>query len=484
MPYSNNVNPNPANSQGVRLPVGTVGGGANSGAILDAYDESIFPLDNLLQLFQQHGVKPGYRMALKSVGFNLPVNTLGTSHFETSWYKNNVTVGSIVTPAAGAGNDMVIAIDPDDMWSVPVAGNTLRSSYPKEGDVLVFDAGINARVQSKNTSVNPHQLTLTPVLASTDLDSYVVSGGTYFISHNSNPEGAQMGKGRQTRVFKYTNSLVEIREAAFTSGTALTLGTAFQPVPGQDGTFFMLVQQQTTQRFEDSCSNALLFGTNSNNVQTVSPGLGYTVNVPDTEGLVTWASLYGHGVQTNPGFTTFADWKESQQTIVNEQVPTDTYFAWQGNRAYTDVIDVLRDYLGDVDRFAEGTGNDIAVKVGFKSIEYGGIKFMFKKLHEFDDIKGAGGPGYQFTNWSILTPNYMVEGRDQAGAAKAMPSIGYVYRSYQGYNRENIVRMQDGTGLSGKMVNTDLDMQKVEYSANIGAHFGCPNQVIVMAPNI
>ncbi len=124
-------------------------------------------------------------------------NTPSIGHYEHPWTEDTVTVGSIVTPSAGPGTNVVFELDATNMFNTGATsgGSSIQTSYPVVGDVLELYDRTQVRVSNKNTAVTPHQLTVTPFDSTVDLAALVVVGQEYGIAYNLHAEGSGLPAG-------------------------------------------------------------------------------------------------------------------------------------------------------------------------------------------------------------------------------------------------------------------------------------------------
>ena len=227
MAYSPFVNP--ATKQDLKPNVfSTVGGGTASQVVISQYD--LYKPNELIQVFERHTYGGGFRIMLKAMGFNRGTSAPTTGHYEYPWRENLVTVGTtgvggggIITPSAGAGTDVVIALDPADMYNpgVNIGAVAQWASYPIKNEILIFRDGAAAMIVNKDTTTDPahHRLTLRPLDPLVDLATSVVEGESYFVATNAHAEGSELPEGRVPRIISYTNDFQITKVKAQSTGT-------------------------------------------------------------------------------------------------------------------------------------------------------------------------------------------------------------------------------------------------------------------------
>lgn len=485
----------------IQPPAYSAGEGAQTQQIYSQLD--LYTPAEMVRVYERHSRPVGYRLMLKAYGFTKGSQTPTVGHYEYPWQKDLVTVGSIVTASTGAGTNVVIALAASNMYdpSATFGGAAVRGSYPVIGDMLMFADGNKGQIIAKNTATNPHQLTIRPVKSTVNLATSIVVNENYFISDNAFGEGTGLPKGRVSRVMKYTNDFQIIKEAAMTSGSELTNQSYFEPMPGQTGSFFMKVEWDTMQRFEDKCDGALIWGQTINNITTQNDILGLDVTVRGTEGLIEFASVNGYTVNYTVGSYTTQDFDVIARIYEQERIGVHEIAGWQGIDIYQEQENALQALLnGDLtanlarERFAFDMepndenqlvdGNDFALRIGFRSLRKSGYNFSWKSLHAFNEAVGAGSGDYEYTNWSIWTPLGYTKSK---GANETRGTVGYEYKELNGYSREHVIANLDGVGVAGTggmsmtAVN-QYDIRQLGMVSEIAAHNTCANNVILQTP--
>ena len=485
----------------IRPPAYSAGAGAHSQQVFSQQD--LYTPAEMVQVFERHGRPVSYRMMLKLYGFTRGAATPTVGHYEYPWYKDLVEVGSIVTPSAGAGNNMVIALSAASMFDpgATVGGVAIKASYPVVGDLLVFPDGNKAQITAKNTTTDPHQLTLTPVKSTVDLDGSVTASESYFISDNAFGEGTGLPAGRSSRVMKYTNDFQILKEAAVTSGSEYTNQAYFEPLPGTTGSYVLRVQWETMQRFEDKCDGALMFGSPIDNITSASTSLGIDVTVKGTEGLLEFASVNGYTVNYTPGSYTTQDFDVIARIYELERIGVKEIAGWQGIDIYQEQENALQALLnGDLtanlsaDRFTFNMepndmnqlpdSGDFALRIGFRAVRKSGYNFSWKSLHTFNEAIGAGAEAYNYTQYSIWTPLGYTKNKATGGTSG---TIGYEYKELNGYSREHVVAPINGLGVAGSgglapVAVNQYDVQQLGMLSEIAAHNTCANHIILQTP--
>ena len=323
-------------------------GGAVAGqpVVMTLYD--LAPWNILRTVFQRHGSQPSFRMIVKAMGgpFTRGVGAPTTGHYEQDWNHSLVSVGSIVTASAGAGNSMIIALAAGDMYdpSVQVGGVARQASYPQPNQTLQLPDGNMAIITAKNVTTNPHRLTLKPVNSAVDLDLSVTAGSKYFISSNAWSEASALPYGHLSRIYKYTNTFQIVKAAFASSGSALTLDL-FPQVLDDDGNLWLSLKMDAVEDFERACSGALLWGQQINNLTNTDNALGYDVSVTGTEGMIPFILANGYIDTYTPGSYTLDELYQVARYFVQERSGTTQILSWDGYDLYVEREQALSQYF-------------------------------------------------------------------------------------------------------------------------------------------
>jgi len=467
--------------QGGFLPFGGKVGNVLSQAVVTAYN--IFPPDNLMQLFQRHDVPIPYNQYLHAIGAVRGTATPTTGHYENDWFIDNCLIGSVVTPAGGAGQDMIVALDPSSMVTIDVNGNPQTGSYVNQNDILDLGPGVKALVVLKDTSFNPYRLTLRPNNTTVNLNSYVTAGKRLAIGASAYGEGTEFGEGRISQVFKYTNSFQYFKDGVGTTGTQLANTTVFEPVPDTEGTYFLKVQSEWYKRHQYNKDQAIVFASASNNFSVTPTSLGYSVGVPTTEGMVDFVYNYGQKNNYNLGLLAVQDFDQNGRVFTQQRISTKVLDGLAGYDAFLEMENTLKDYAGDKQIFVKGLDGDteFEVHVGFRLFKKGSYDYRVNEFAQFSFVKGQGAADYPYHNWIMFFPLYMVFDKE---LNRETASMGWEYKMLDGYSRNELFKYQSGSGKMGQMVTTfnGADIDKYSLESEIAFHGACPNQALIMLP--
>lgn len=471
------------------------------------------PLPEQVFLMNRHLDYVGFATMLKAMGTTRGVNTPTTGHYEKPWIHDLVEVGSVVTPAGGAGNNIVVALDSSAMYDTGVdsGGSGVQASYPVEGDVIELFDRTQCYVLDKDVSVTPHQLTLRPLKAADDLDGKVVAGEGYAILYNLWAEGDGLPNGRAPRIMKYSNTFGVVKTSFGSTGFELTNAVYHETVPGQadsaGDSIYVMIEDDELRRYEKARSNMILFGQQADNITKTVTATGVDTPVIGTEGFIDFSQTEGAVDGYTVGTYDIEDFDlVSDHFFAERPVSTNDMLCLDGPEIHKETentfTNVLQQNLAPfVDRlidgyasygeqmYQEGLSNnaeDATLLFGYSCIKKNGVVYHLKRMPEFHDIRRVGAPGYEYSNWRITIPFGWVNDLNGGGERA---TIGYEYKHNPktGYSRENVFGSLPGAGVGGSNTPygtpvTEDDTMKAFMLSHIGGHFACGNAIVTQKP--
>lgn len=498
MAYTPYVNPTSRPQDLQPNAYGSVGGSVMTNKVISNYD--IYHPAEWPIVLERHQVVPGFGAIIRAMGFTKGTSNPSTGHYEYPWLDNLLKVDTIQTAASGAGNAIVVNLTADSMYDtqVTVGGNARKASYPRVGQIIKTPSGVKAMITAKTVTTDPHRITLTPTDSSVDLDAHILAGGEYFISDNAWGEATRLPEGLTPRVMKYSNTFQIVKEAIGVSGSELTNHTYFDPIPGVQGSFFLKAKADTYRRFEAQKDGALLWGEQIDNI-TVASEAGHDVPVSGTEGLISFAEQNAATHGYTVGAFAMNDFDAIGDIYEDERIGSREIISLEGRKLYTEKENVLQNLLnGDLSAlFAKNwmgydvigaewqpaTATDHAALIGFTAVKKGGYTFVWKVLHDFNYVQGAGATGYDWPNSAILMPVGWASDK-MTGESRGL--FGYEYKQSGSYSRENVVDELAGIGVGGtgtgrRSVN-DADMLQLGFVSELAGHYACANSIVLVRP--
>lgn len=480
--------------------ISDVGGGIANQQVISLYD--IYKPNEFIEVFERHSYKPSFKMMLRSFGFDRGTAAPTTGHYEYPWRTDLLRVGSIDTASTGAGTNVIVVLAAAGMYDtgVSVSGSGRQASYVRVGDIIITKDGKRAYISAKDTSVNPHKITLTPTKSTVDLAGSVLASNNYFIADNAHAEGSGLPAGRTPRVIKYSNEFQIVKERVGSTGSELTNQTYFNPVPGQEGPLFLKAKMDAYYTFECAAENALIFGSSINNISVNVPELGFDVDVKGTEGLIDYIETNGYTVNYTAGSLAMADFNAIGKKYENERIGARDIMVWLGYDLYTEIEDLLQTIVSN-DVTAELTRNlfrnlgsgegepitdtDFALSIGFYALKKGGYKYYFKSLHPFNSAVGAGATGYTYPQQAIFHP---LGFNTDKNTGMKVGTIGYEYKKLGAYSRENVIADVAGVGVAGsgtpyRIASNLNDTYNLGMVSEIAFHGACANHLMIMKPS-
>jgi len=502
MPYDPAVTPSSPLRPGSFQPVAT------DGIASEAELYTIFqrPYPEQLDLFARHMNYVGFATMLRTMGFTRMISTPSTGHFEEDWLHELITVGSVVTPAVGAGDDAVIALDANDHYDTGVGGE--QATYPVVGDIIELPDRTQAQVAAKDTSVTPHQVTLRPITTTGDL-SGIAPTDQYGIVYNLWAEASGLPNGRVPRVFKYTNTLGVVKHAFGATGFELTNSVRHEVIPGQPGSAgqsqYVKIKRDDLIRFEHSKSGMLVFGQQPDNLTDSNTALGFDVSISGTEGFVQFARTAGNQDTYTAGSYDVTNFDTVSSILLDERsAATNDVIGWLGPDIWTEIENsftntLTQNLIYTVDRLVDGyrgymtqqyhqnltqDNADATLSFGYTAIRKNGFVYHMKRLSEFNDTRRLGGSSYSYRGWAIWHP--LSWSTDRISGANR-PTIGYEYKGLGNYSRESIFGHLNGAGVGGDntpygMAVTEYDTMRYFLISHCGFHGATANAIVVQRP--
>lgn len=467
------------------------------------------PIPERTVLFERHVGYLGFASMLSAMNAAFGTATPTVGHYESAWINDTIKIGSIVTASTGAGTNVIVALHADSMYNtnVTASGAAVQASYPVQWDIIELYDGTQAQIISKNVSVNPHRLTLRPLVAATDLAGLIAANDEYGIITNAHGEGTGLPRGRAPRFIKYTNQMTIVKHSFGSTGSELTNAIYHETIAGDPSSagksIYTKISVDEVKRYEMSRSNALLFGQVGDNITVVSPTTGLDTPVNTTEGYIPFAVTNGTTDQYTVGSYALADFDLISNTYYNERVATNPDLicfdgpdiALETENLFTNTL--VNNLLPFVDRIMPGYSSalnsyhesldskptDATVAFGYSCIQKGGFVFHLKRLSEFNDVKVVGSTNYKYRNYRVVSPYGMTMERN---TKKMRANVGYEYKELDGYSRENVFGENPGAGVGG---NTRYGRAVNEYDylqnflmCEIAGHFAVANAIVVQQP--
>lgn len=479
----------------------TAGGGmAATPVVSTLYDYDPFSI--MRAIFMRHGMPPTFLQVLDMMGpdFNRGVSAPTTGHYEKDWIESLVKIGSVVTPSAGVGTNLVLALDATMMYnpSITVGGVAAQASYPRVRQILQSPTGKQGMIIAKNTSVTPHQITVRPLKTTVDLAGAFIATGTYFISNNAHAQGSGLPQGVLPRLYKYTNTFQITKEAFGITGTEMTNKTFAQVRAGEDGSIMLQLDMDTVKRFDKARSGSILWGDQINNITDTATAVDYDIPISGTEGFIPWTTVNAHTDPYTTGSYAIADFyvvttiMEQESIGTNELLTLDGYNLWVerekamvtffANSTWPMMMKKVQSkYELTFDDWQPEDDNDFIQWLGFRGYHVGGFTVFFKKMNEFSEAVGAGAAGYTYNTWSIYIPLTNVTDRS---SGRQRPLIGYEWKAIEGYSRKAIVAQLGGVGVGGQggykpIAVNEFDALRCGMVSELAFHGATANKIVV-----
>lgn len=421
-----------------------------------------------------------------------------TGHYEKPRPNETFTVGAVIS---STGNQVVIELSEDDMVTETTPFQTAVFSRPRVTEAWGFVAGgAQYRIIEKDTTVEPHQLTLEANIADFDPEDEIVAGVKGFYIATLKGEGTGQVEPLRVRQYKYQNTFWITDETDIVSGSHMTTAVRFNPVPGSNLLWLEGIEDME-MRHEEAKGKIWMFGQNAEAWTDYSQPLKSNVPVPGTQGLLAYALENGYDLEYDPNDFGEDDIRAIAQYYSDIRVGASEIMLMQGfginqriekfwadKLNYNWVIGVSDRYMQEGVRNARmaDTNNTFSeegmfINLGVTGFAMGHKTFLQMESPEFSYAQGAGAVGY--TDWMVAAP-FGVAGEN----ADRTPYLGYEWRGTEGYSRENEVWCETGAGSraitrKGDFYKTsEFDAHRTYLRSEIAPHFALGEQFVVVHP--
>lgn len=445
------------------------------------------------QLMSRHNMTKNFYNTLRELGLGAPLAGPEFFHYEEDWIINNFLVGSIVTASTGVGTNVVIALDSTSMYSTTIPGaGTVRFSYPAVYDVVKLHDDSEAVIIAKDVTTNPHRLTIRPKLTTQNLSGTLLAGSRYFMPSNGFGEGTYGASSKIPRVYKWTNNTQIIKSNYSETGSSLTNKMPFKNIPGKEGSYMIIGGEATELLQMNRISGALFFGKQADNITVTSDATGTTVPIKYTQGLDDFIEDNGNLLPYPAAGFDMASFDAMGEIFNRERIKSKNILMPMAYGLHAQINTLLKDFM-DYTSFEYAASNspfksdildstdakDFFLWLDFAGVRKNGYNFLMKHQYELDEVMGAGTPGYAWNRTGYAIPVETFRNAD--GSDGLIPTIGYRYKSLNGYNRENVVNYTGGAGAFNRATST-LDAMSMDLLFEGGGEFGLGNQMIKLTP--
>lgn len=386
--------------------------------------------------------------------------------------QNHFVIGSVVTAQSGAGGTIVVALAAGEMKTI----NGRRTSRPRKNEIIIDKTGKNWKIITKNTTTNPHQLTIKPALA-TQTGTFVANDRFSIITPRFG-EATGQPTGLDTDFGMYTNRFAIYKETQITSGTNMTTKENWMTVPELEGFAFNRGFADAEQRHHIGVSKGLVHDSIADNLTDFSQD--FDTDVPDngTEGLLAGINAQGK-IMTYDSASAYdeADFERVVSYYQQKNLPGCDIAVLQGGQIATQVQKVLRDLLGKDnaneylakkylgqrysanERFNE---EQLFIQLGFKGIQYGNFKFIFREISELNNMFGDNYvDSVNYSGYQIFIPLRLHKGMGKSKDT-TLPSIHLLHRGQVVGNYERRIEIWEtgGAGPVGKIKTDQFDVRR------------------------
>lgn len=424
-----------------------------------------------------------------------------TGHYEKPRTKNFFGISAIITAAGGVGLPIVVAILATDMLSVTdTFGTTSRFSRPRKYENYKFADGNTYKIINKDETTNPHRVTLQPLKSTVNADTGILVGGKCAWINVQRGEGAKTVAPLKAQRFKYSNGFTIMPEREVISGSNLTTGVSFNPVPGKPNTLCLEGIDDTEARFEEGKSNWFIWGETSDQITDFSDILNETVPMIGSECLIPYIKASGYTIN----FADVDSYDIDDAFAVSNYyhdlaVGTNTVIQLQGRNLANRKDIFLKEFLDNTKISYEVTSSfmkegmsqakmidpqfnsdGMFMALDFRGYHIGGLNFVATGMAEFDDTYGMGQLGWKDVQINIPLGTFQSEDKTM------VPYIGLEWRGKDGYSRMNEVWSTSGAGRISSVSQFTKCLEDDGYNmflrSELSPHFGLGIQFVIEKP--
>jgi hypothetical protein len=450
------------------------------------------------QYFRKNKLRPTFLHKLQVLGYSKPTQARYIEHWEEPQVKETFKIGAVITPAVGAGDEIILSIHADDMYSwADDMGGTQYGSRPRATETFIMPDRNEYRIITKNETVQPHRITVVPTDDAVNANTALTAGATAYIIGPIKAEATGQVKGLTPRVYKYTNTFAIVDDTDLTSGTMMTIKSPFKAVPNKPAYFYLRGFADAEVRHERSKGLRAVHGRTMDNASDYSEKFGKTFSIKGTEGFLQFVTSYGlDDTFANIGAYTLDDITGITSYYSDLQLPYGDIFIMQGSDMAAKTDNLLKDFVSDStvsyvgDTYMskaltaarmeqpEYDAKKLFVNFGFKGMHYAGYNLLFTGLNELNNPA----EGFNFKQWQIAGPMGLFQNKKDDAMT---PIMGYEYRANPeiGYSRENEIWRRGGAG-PGSMVNkcSEFDVMEAFLRSEFGMHFSHGQWYVVQRP--
>lgn len=455
--------------------------------------------------FQNVGKKVPFLNKLMAMGFfkrNMQASdSPKTGHYEKPRTKNFFGISAIISGGGTAGEAIVVALLATDMLSVTdTFGTVSRFSRPRKYEVYKAEDGNSYKVMNKDETTNPHRITLQPKKSTVNTNAGILVGGKFAYINVERGEGSKTVAPLKAQRFKYSNGFTIMPEREVISGSNLTTGVSFNPVPGKPNLLCLEGIDDTEVRFEEAKSNWFIWGETSDQITDFSDILNETMPVPGSEGLIPYIKAAGYTINfgdvdsydIDDAFAVsnyYHDLSVGVSSVIQLQGRNlanrkDVFlkeFQDNTNISYSLTNQFMKEGMAAAKTLdPKFTSNGMFMALDFSGYRIGSLNFIATSMAEFDDTYGMGKMG-----WKDVQIN-MPLGTFQSEDKTMVPYVGLEWRGKDGYSRMNEVWSTSGAGRIASVSQFTKCLEDDGYNmflrAELAQHFGNGIQMVIEKP--
>jgi len=426
-----------------------------------------------------------------------------TGHYEKPRTKNFFGISAIVSGGGTGGQSIVVSILATDMISVTdTFSHTSYFSRPRPYENYKFSDGNTYKILSKDVTTVPslHQLTLQPLKSTVNTNAGILVGAQAVFINAQRGEGAKTVDPLKAQRFKYTNGFTILPEHEVFSGSTMTTGVSFEPVPGKSNLLYLEGLDDTDVRNELQKSQWFIWGETSDQITDFSSLLNETVPMIGSEALIPFIKGAGYIINFTDvdsydiddafavsnyfhdlalGTTLIMQLKG--RNMINRQDIMLKEFQDNTNISYS----LTKDFMSEGMKVAKTIDPTFSSEAMFMCLEFNGYRlghmsFVSTAMTEFNDIMGMALLGYKDVQIDLPIGTFQSEDKTM------VPYVGLEWRGKDGYSRMSEVWSRGGAGriasVGAFVKSLEDDGTEMFIRSELAPHFGNGIQMVIEKP--
>lgn len=419
---------------------------------------------------------------LRAMSREKPVEAGSITVHEEDWIHREINVDSVTSSATDKAEVTLASGDHDSN------GN----SYPREGDIVMTNDEVPARIMSKDTSSpQAHVLSLDAIDDGDDISG--ISGGDVLIINNgAYGNGTDQPPGTVSGTRQFTYYLQTFKETVGAEGSEL-VHERWYKVKDQNGNIGFFSPDSVTRAealLDRKIEGAFAFGKEKSNADMVVPSgsAGAGNDIQTTKGMVPHIRSRGKTISITPGAFDLDDAYTLKNYLVSQGITSGYVLHLTGEELADDINDAAFDKLDtngtDYTRAAKAMIGEVegmealAMAINFKVLTIGSITLIIRSMPHWSDPKSYGATGFNFNQYGLAIPmTKFVNPSDNT----TWDNLTTRYRANNAYSRRREIWRNGAAGGNQRYIGS-IDKTNTYVRSEIGLQFSKANQSAIMDP--